>query len=144
MQTDPLANCCGVLQATSSSTKHESDWNTSDWELESSWGHRKGQGSVAEEGWGSSCEGDLTSGLAPKTAAAPLEGTRLASEYNWECVATAQKPDPFSSLAAKPVADSQVRTSVNSPFYPPPLPLSFHFSQGFDPEETEWVMSSGG
>ncbi|XP_015266276.1 PREDICTED: N-terminal kinase-like protein [Gekko japonicus] len=89
-----------------------SDWNASDWELESSWGHRKGQGSAAEEGWGSSCEGDLTSGLAPKAAVAPQEGTKLASEYNWECVATAQKPDPFSSLAVQPVADSQRNTEV--------------------------------
>ncbi|XP_060108608.1 N-terminal kinase-like protein isoform X2 [Heteronotia binoei] len=102
----------GGRTVTSSSTKQESDWNTSDWELESSWGHQKEQGSVADEGWGSSCEGDLTSRLPPKATTAPQEGTRLASEYNWECVATAQKPDPFSSLAAKPVRGSQRNTEA--------------------------------
>ncbi|XP_077183697.1 N-terminal kinase-like protein isoform X3 [Paroedura picta] len=100
----------GGRTAAGSSAKQDSDWNTSDWELESSWGRRKGQGSAADEGWGSGCEGDLTAGLAPKAATTPPEGTRLASEYNWECVATAQKQDPFSSLAAKPAADSQRNT----------------------------------
>uniref|UniRef100_A0ACB8G835 Uncharacterized protein n=2 Tax=Sphaerodactylus townsendi TaxID=933632 RepID=A0ACB8G835_9SAUR len=108
----PAAKKSGGRTVTGSSTRQESDWNTSDWELESSWSHRKGQGSAADEGWNSGCDGDLTSGLTPKAATALPEGTRLASEYNWECVATAQKPDPFSSLTAKPEIDNQRNTEV--------------------------------
>ncbi|XP_063001694.1 N-terminal kinase-like protein [Elgaria multicarinata webbii] len=92
--------------------RQDSDWSTSAWDLEPSWSHKKGPRPAAEEGWGSSgCEGDF-SGPAQKAAAAPQDGTKLASEYNWESVTSPEKPDPFSSLIEKPSAERQRNTEA--------------------------------
>ncbi|XP_061462411.1 N-terminal kinase-like protein isoform X5 [Rhineura floridana] len=94
-------------QTTTATVKQESDWSASAWDLEPTWNHQKGHGSTPDVSWGRSCERDFPSTLAPKSAAAPQEGTRLASEYNWESVTTAGRPDPFSSLVGKPPAERQ-------------------------------------
>nr|XP_020670750.1 N-terminal kinase-like protein [Pogona vitticeps] len=99
--------------ASAISVKPESDWSASAWDLEPSWGHKKGHGSAAEEVWqGGSREGDAGSGLTRKAALSAPEGTRLASEYHWESVTPADKLDPFSSLVAKPVAERQRNTET--------------------------------
>ncbi|XP_067328646.1 N-terminal kinase-like protein [Anolis sagrei] len=81
----------GRTAATSS--KPESDWGASAWDLEPSWGRKKVEG-------------------AAKPTVCPPEGTKLASEYNWESVPAADKPDPFSSLAERPTAERQRNTDA--------------------------------
>ncbi|KAJ7307123.1 hypothetical protein JRQ81_009105 [Phrynocephalus forsythii] len=94
--------------ASSISVKPESDWSASAWDLEPSWGHKKGHGSAAEEDWrGNTSEGDIGCSLTQKAAVSAPEGTRLASEYNWENVTPAEKLDPFSSLLEKPGTERQ-------------------------------------
>uniref|UniRef100_A0A2K5URC2 N-terminal kinase-like protein n=2 Tax=Macaca fascicularis TaxID=9541 RepID=A0A2K5URC2_MACFA len=57
----------------------ESDWSS--WEAEGSW----------EQGW-----------QEPSSQEPPLEGTRLASEYNWGGPESSDKGDPFATLSARP------------------------------------------
>uniref|UniRef100_A0A2K6RRV6 N-terminal kinase-like protein n=1 Tax=Rhinopithecus roxellana TaxID=61622 RepID=A0A2K6RRV6_RHIRO len=62
-----------------SSKSPESDWSS--WEAEGSW----------EQGW-----------QEPSSQEPPLEGTRLASEYNWGGPESSDKGDPFATLSARP------------------------------------------
>ncbi|XP_065264805.1 N-terminal kinase-like protein [Emys orbicularis] len=88
----------------SSSKKQESDWTSSGWEVGSTWSHKKwgaqGQSSMAEDSW----EEDFDSRTAQKLTSsqqAPLaqpEGTKLASEYDWDSSSSIEKPDPFFSI----------------------------------------------
>ncbi|XP_066575055.1 N-terminal kinase-like protein [Amia ocellicauda] len=78
--------------------KQSSDWSSSGWEADDSWSNEKeaeghSQSSPGEEGWGQEWEDDLgsqgeapsSSSAAPTATGPPLpEGTRPASEYNWE------------------------------------------------------------
>ncbi|XP_077818394.1 N-terminal kinase-like protein isoform X24 [Macaca mulatta] len=57
----------------------ESDWSS--WEAEGSW----------EQGW-----------QEPSSQEPPLEGMRLASEYNWGGPESSDKGDPFATLSARP------------------------------------------
>ncbi|XP_053133421.1 N-terminal kinase-like protein isoform X2 [Hemicordylus capensis] len=87
----------GGRTASSSSTMQESDWSVSAWDRESSRSHKKGPSAAVGDAGASSQEG------LPKKAAP--EGTKLASEYNWESPGTLRKkPDPFSLLLEKPPA----------------------------------------
>lgn len=95
-------------QAVDSSLKQEVDWSSSAWDLEPAWSNRKGSGSTAMD------EGDFNSGGTQRAATAHLEGTKLASEYNWESVSSRDKPDPFSCLEDKLAAESQVQKSIGS------------------------------
>uniref|UniRef100_W5M2T9 N-terminal kinase-like protein n=1 Tax=Lepisosteus oculatus TaxID=7918 RepID=W5M2T9_LEPOC len=85
------ANEKGVAGTSSTSSavkKQSSDWSSSGWEADDSWSNEKeadgqGQSSPGDEGWGQDWEEDPGS----RREAAPLalpEGTRLASEYNWD------------------------------------------------------------
>ncbi|XP_030425737.1 N-terminal kinase-like protein [Gopherus evgoodei] len=94
----------GARMTSSSSKKQESDWTSSGWEVGSTWSHKKwgaqGQSSVAEDSW----EEDFDSRTMQKptpSQQAPLaqpEGTKLASEYDWDSSSSAEKPDPFFSI----------------------------------------------
>ncbi|XP_025734601.1 N-terminal kinase-like protein isoform X1 [Callorhinus ursinus] len=64
----------------------ESDWSS--WEAEGSW----------EQGW-----------QEPSPPEPPLEGTRLASEYNWGGPEPGDKGDPFAALSARREAGAQLR-----------------------------------
>ncbi|KAL4696693.1 hypothetical protein H8959_002391 [Pygathrix nigripes] len=72
-----------ILQVSNSDHKSskspESDWSS--WEAEGSW----------EQGW-----------QEPSSQEPPLEGTRLASEYNWGGPESSDKGDPFATLSARP------------------------------------------
>ncbi|XP_042296819.1 N-terminal kinase-like protein [Sceloporus undulatus] len=98
----------GRMTASATSPKAEPDWSTSAWDLEPSWGTKKGRGPAGNEGWGGNIEADLLS----KAAVAPPEGTKLASEYNWESIPAAEKPDPFSSLVERPTTERQKNTDA--------------------------------
>ncbi|CAI5797965.1 N-terminal kinase [Podarcis lilfordi] len=97
----------GSLETTSTAGKAETDWSASAWDLEPSWSQKKTQRPTADGGWGGACEGDVAPGLGQRSTTAPPDGTKLASDYNWESLGSADKPDPFSSLAEKPAADRQ-------------------------------------
>ncbi|XP_070930393.1 N-terminal kinase-like protein isoform X14 [Macaca nemestrina] len=66
----------------------ESDWSS--WEAEGSW----------EQGW-----------QEPSSQEPPLEGTRLASEYNWGGPESSDKGDPFATLSARPSTQDRPRLS---------------------------------
>ncbi|KAJ6657013.1 hypothetical protein lerEdw1_003014 [Lerista edwardsae] len=89
-------------------TKQESDWSSSAWDLDSSWSRKKGAGAPLDENRVHSHKGASNSGLAKMAA---QDGTKLASEYNWESVSASDKPDPFSSLIEKP-AENQKNTEA--------------------------------
>lgn len=57
----------------------ESHWSS--WEVEGSW----------DQGW-----------QEPSSVEPPLEGTRLASEYNWGGAEPSDKGDPFAALSVRP------------------------------------------
>ncbi|XP_030773951.1 N-terminal kinase-like protein isoform X4 [Rhinopithecus roxellana] len=71
-----------------SSKSPESDWSS--WEAEGSW----------EQGW-----------QEPSSQEPPLEGTRLASEYNWGGPESSDKGDPFATLSARPSTQDRPRLS---------------------------------
>ncbi|KAF7238529.1 N-terminal kinase-like protein [Varanus komodoensis] len=100
----------GSLEA-AAGAKREPARSASAWEPEP-WSLRKGAGSALEEGWGSSCEGDDPSGPVHKPVAAPQDGTKLASEYNWESSVSTEKPDPFACLVERPAAERQRNTEL--------------------------------
>lgn len=88
--------------------KPESDWSSSAWDVDSTWHQKKVPGGGLEESRDHSREGVSNSSLTKK---ATQEGTKLASEYNWESISAVEKPDPFSSLFEKP-AESQRETEA--------------------------------
>ncbi|XP_044304747.1 N-terminal kinase-like protein isoform X2 [Varanus komodoensis] len=98
--SEPAAAKKAGGRAAAAGAKREPARSASAWEPEP-WSLRKGAGSALEEGWGSSCEGDDPSGPVHKPVAAPQDGTKLASEYNWESSVSTEKPDPFACLVER-------------------------------------------
>ncbi|KAL4696845.1 hypothetical protein H8959_002543 [Pygathrix nigripes] len=76
---DPAGGSGSATPTTNPPNPQESDWSS--WEAEGSW----------EQGW-----------QEPSSQEPPLEGTRLASEYNWGGPESSDKGDPFAILSARP------------------------------------------
>nr|XP_048712995.1 N-terminal kinase-like protein isoform X2 [Caretta caretta] len=110
----------GTRMTSSSSKKQESDWTSSGWEVGSTWSHKKwgtqGQSSVAEDSW----EEDFGSGTVQKltpSQQAPLaqpEGTKLASEYDWDSSSSVEKPDPFFSIIPTQKSTTETQRSMDA------------------------------
>uniref|UniRef100_A0A8C3T265 N-terminal kinase-like protein n=1 Tax=Chelydra serpentina TaxID=8475 RepID=A0A8C3T265_CHESE len=110
----------GARMTSSSSKKQESDWTSSGWEVGSTWSHKKwgaqGQSSTAEDSW----EEDFDSGTAQKltpSQQAPLaqpEGTKLASEYDWDSSSSVEKPDPFVSIIPTQKSTTETQRSMDA------------------------------
>lgn len=79
-----LSNFLASQVGSPSKKPPESDWTS--WEAEGSW----------DQGWQESRPQKLP------------EGTKLASEYNWGGTETSEKADPFSALAPRLTANTQV------------------------------------
>ncbi|XP_074814081.1 N-terminal kinase-like protein isoform X2 [Natator depressus] len=110
----------GTRMISSSSKKQESDWTSSGWEVGSTWSHKKwgtqGQSSMAEDSW----EEDFGSGTVQKltpSQQAPLaqpEGTKLASEYDWDSSSSVEKPDPFFSMIPTQKSTTETQRSMDA------------------------------
>ncbi|XP_067400034.1 N-terminal kinase-like protein isoform X3 [Emydura macquarii macquarii] len=82
----------GARTMGSSSKKQESDWSSSGWDGGSTWSH--------SDGWEEDSDSRMVQKLTPSQQA-PLtqpEGTKLASEYDWDSSLSAEKADPFFSI----------------------------------------------
>ncbi|XP_005988943.1 N-terminal kinase-like protein [Latimeria chalumnae] len=107
----------GSLETAGSvSRKDSSRWNSSGWDEEDSWtqgteSDSQSRSSAPDDGWGGTWEDDFSpkppqKHKPPQQAAAYLpEGTRLASEYNWESKGSKGKQeDFFAGLTSRPPA----------------------------------------
>uniref|UniRef100_K7G232 N-terminal kinase-like protein n=1 Tax=Pelodiscus sinensis TaxID=13735 RepID=K7G232_PELSI len=104
----------------SSCKKQESDWTSSGWEVGSNWSHKKwgaqGQSSVAEDSWEEDFDSWTAQKLAPSQQApvALPEGTKLASEYDWDSSLSAEKPDPFFSIIPTHKSTAETQRSLDA------------------------------